>query len=92
MCGIKDRRASSDHAACCSASKTLRLAGEAFSLITGLDLAYANKARFQDGIRYFMGEPVSAPHCQNVLRDGFQRQRFAAAQYLWFIAARHSII
>ena len=107
--------------------KTSRLAGEAFSLITGLDLAYldldrkppedtdfgptdnpdddnvamdsddslpwpdpdkilawwdANKARFQDGIRYFMGEPLSAPHCQNVLRDGFQRQRFAAAQYL----------
>ena len=107
--------------------KTTRLAGEAFSFITGLDLAYldldrkppegvdfgptedpaddnvamgpdddlpwpdpnkiqawwdANKPRFHEGVRYFMGEPVSVPHCQKILRDGYQRQRIAAAQYL----------
>ena len=107
--------------------KTTRLAGEAFSFITGLDLAYldldrkppegvdigpteapnddnvamgpdddlpwpdsdkiqawwdANKPRFQGGVRYFMGEPVSVPHCQKILREGYQRQRIAAAQYL----------
>ena len=107
--------------------KTTRLAGEAFSLITGLNLAYldlerkppegvdfgptddpaddnvamdpdddlpwpdadkiqawwdVNKPRFQEGVRYFMGEPVSAPHCQKILRDGYQCQRIAAAQYL----------
>ena len=29
-----------------------------------------------------MGEPVSVPHCQKVLREGYQRQRMAAAEYL----------
>ena len=42
----------------------------------------ANKPRFQEGVRYFMGEPVSVPHCQNILRDCYQRQRIAAALYL----------
>lgn len=107
--------------------KLTRLAGESFSFITGLDLAYldldrkppenvefgpnddpdddnvamdeddslpwpdvtkieqwwaANKTRFKDGTRYFMGEPVNRAHCLHVLKEGFQRQRIAAALYL----------
>jgi uncharacterized protein (TIGR02270 family) len=107
--------------------KLTRLAGESFSLITGLDLAYldlevkppenfeggptddpedpnvdmdpddglpwpdaakiedwwkANGSRFAAGTRYFMGAPVTHEHCLQVLRDGFQRQRRLAAQYL----------
>lgn len=107
--------------------KTTRLAGEAFSLITGLDLAWldlevkplenfesgpnddpndpnvdmdeddglpwpdavqlqawwqANSQRFQPGIRYFMGQPLNRDHCLRVLKEGFQRQRIAAALYL----------
>lgn len=107
--------------------KVTRLAGESFSFITGLDLAYldlerkppegvelgptdnpededvamdaddslpwpdppkiqkwweANKHRFQPGVRYFMGEPVNIENCKRVLRDGYQRQRIAAALYL----------
>jgi uncharacterized protein (TIGR02270 family) len=107
--------------------KLMRLAGESFSFITGLDLAYldlelkppenfepgpndnpdddnvamdeddslpwpdavkiekwwsANKTRFKDGTRYFMGEPVTRAHCVQVLKEGFQRQRMAAALYL----------
>jgi uncharacterized protein (TIGR02270 family) len=104
-----------------------RLAGEAFSLITGLDLAWldlerkppenfesgpnddpnnpsvemdeddglpwpdrdlvqawwnANAHRFQPGVRYFMGEPLNRENCMRVLKEGFQRQRIAAALYL----------
>ena len=104
-----------------------RLAGESFSFITGLDLAYldldlkppenfesgpnddpddpdvsmdeddslpwpdpvkiqvwwdANKSRFTPGVRYFMGEPVTRAHCIQVLKEGYQRQRIAAALYL----------
>jgi uncharacterized protein (TIGR02270 family) len=107
--------------------KLTRLAGESFSFITGLDLAYldlerkplenfesgpnddpeddnvemdedeslpwpdpvkiqawwdANKSRFTPGVRYFMGEPVSRAHCIHVLKEGYQRQRIAAALYL----------
>ena len=107
--------------------KATRLAGEAFSFITGLDLAYldldqkppenfesgpsddpkddnvamdeddglpwpdpvkiqawwsANSHRFQSGVCYFMGEPVSRAHCIKVLKEGYQRQRIAAAEYL----------
>ena len=107
--------------------KFTRLAGESFSMITGLDLAYldlerkplenveagptenpedenvemdpddslpwpdaakiqawwhANQTHYQQGVRYFMGEPVGASHCQKVLREGYQRQRIAAAEYL----------
>jgi uncharacterized protein (TIGR02270 family) len=107
--------------------KLARLAGESFSFITALDLAYgdfeapapegfeagptdnpedenveidpddglpwpdpakiqkwwdANKHRFQPGVRYFMGEPVNIENCKRVLRDGYQRQRRAAALYL----------
>jgi uncharacterized protein (TIGR02270 family) len=107
--------------------KLSRLAGESFSFITGLDLAYldlerkppegvdfgpnddpnddnvamdeddglpwpdvekvcswwqANGHRFAPGTRYFMGEPPSPAHCLDVLKNGFQRQRMAAAIYL----------
>ena len=107
--------------------KTTRLAGESFSLITGLDLAWldlevkppesfesgpnddandpnvdmdeddglpwpdvvkiqswwhSNSDRFQTGTRYFMGAPVSRPHCIDVLKTGYQRQRVLAAHYL----------
>ena len=104
-----------------------RLAGESFSMITGLDLAWldlerkppdgaepgpnddpenddvamdedeglpwpdpvkvqawwsANSHLFQPGVRYFMGAQPSWEHCLQVLRDGYQRQRIAAAEYL----------
>lgn len=107
-----------------------RLAGEAFSCITGADLArldleckppegasdgrfggpnedpeddhvaldeddnlpwpdpervqgwwQANQARFPAGHRFFIGELPSPAHALKVLRDGFQRQRIAAAQW-----------
>jgi uncharacterized protein (TIGR02270 family) len=111
--------------------KLARLAGEAFSFITGLDLAYldlerkppagvefgpnndpadenvamdeddslpwpdpakltawwkANGARFVSGTRYFMGEVPSVENCTGVLNTGFQRQRYAAAEYLVLLA------
>lgn len=107
--------------------KLMRLAGESFSLITGLDLAWvdfeqsapegaqtgptdgpdddnlamdeddglpwpdaekiavwwqANGHRFTEGARYFMGEPPSPAHCRVILKEGFQRQRIAAAEWL----------
>ena len=107
--------------------KSARLAGESFSFITGLDLAYldleqdapegvefgpnddpennnvqmdeddnlpwpdsskiqawwdANKINFGEGKRYFMGKLVSREHSMQILKEGFQRQRVAAAQYL----------
>lgn len=46
----------------------------------------ANRHNFRAGVRYFMGAPVSPAHCQQVLRDGFQRQRSAAAEYLSLLA------
>ena len=103
-----------------------RLAGEAFSMITGADFAWldldrkppagmdfgpnddpeddnvamdeddglpwpdpdkvqawwlAHQHRFPAGHRFFVGEPPSPAHALNVLRDGFQRQRVAAAQW-----------
>ena len=42
----------------------------------------ANKDRFQPGVRYFMGVPVNIENCKRVLREGYQRQRIAAALYL----------
>jgi uncharacterized protein (TIGR02270 family) len=42
----------------------------------------ANKSRFTDGTRYFMSEPVTRAHCVQVLKEGYQRQRMAAALYL----------
>ena len=107
--------------------KLSRLAGESFSFITGLDLAYldlerkppegvdfgpnddpnddnvamdeddglpwpdvekvsrwwqAHGHRFTPSKRYFMGEPPSSAHCLDVLKNGYQRQRIAAAIYL----------
>lgn len=103
-----------------------RLAGEAFSMITGADLAWldldrkppagidfgpnddpeddnvamdeddglpwpdpdkvqawwhAQQHRFPAGHRFFIGELPSPAHALKVLRDGFQRQRIAAAQW-----------
>lgn len=111
--------------------KLQRLAGESFSLITGLDLAYldldqgpsenfepgpnddpadprvemdadddlpwpdpakcgawwsANKDRFEEGVRYFLGKPPERAHCIEVLKTGYQRQRRAAAQYLCLLS------
>lgn len=108
-------------------AKLARVAGEAFTTITGLDLAWldlerkppedfesgpnddpndpnvemdeddglpwpdqtlvqawwnANSHRFQPGVRYFMGEPLNRDNCVRVLKEGFQRQRIAAAHYL----------
>ena len=42
----------------------------------------ANSHRLQSGARLFMGAPPSWEHCQQVLKDGYQRQRIAAAHYL----------
>jgi uncharacterized protein (TIGR02270 family) len=104
-----------------------RLAGESFTLITGLDLSRPpferarpdnfesgpnddpadenvamdedeglpwsdvgqvqawwnqNGGRFTAGVRHFMGEPITREHCIDVLRNGYQRQRIAAAHHL----------
>jgi uncharacterized protein (TIGR02270 family) len=112
--------------------KLTRVAAEAFSFITGLDLSYLDldrkpprdfepgpsddpndtdvsmdedeslpwpdavkieawwntaKSRFRDGTRNFCGEPVSRAHCVQVLKEGYQRQRIAAAQYLPLLEA-----
>jgi len=101
-----------------------RLAGESFSFITGVDIAYedldanrpedfesgpsenpsddnvaldsdedlawpdpskiqtwwdAKQHQFQTGHRYFLGAPITEAHCRKVLREGYQRQRAAAA-------------
>jgi uncharacterized protein (TIGR02270 family) len=42
----------------------------------------ANAQRFQKGVRYFMGAPVTREHCIDVLKNGYQRQRILAAHYL----------
>jgi uncharacterized protein (TIGR02270 family) len=107
--------------------ETARAAGEAFSTITGVHLAYdklereapedfqagptedpadenvamdpdedlacpdaalvanwwsANKQRFDDGRRYLCGGEISEPSLPAVLREGYQRQRTAAAMEL----------
>ncbi len=101
-----------------------RVAGEAFSMITGVDLAYEdldedwpegfeagptedpadedvamdededlpwpnrvllsqwwekNKQHFQPGQRYLCGKPITEQNCMQVLNNGYQRQRSAAA-------------
>jgi uncharacterized protein (TIGR02270 family) len=43
---------------------------------------HANANRFQPGTRYFMGQPLNRDNCLRVLKEGFQRQRIAAALYL----------
>jgi uncharacterized protein (TIGR02270 family) len=107
--------------------KYSRLAGESFSMVTGLDLwqppffrprpegfesgptedpedenvemdeddglpwpdqaqvqAWWNEhgARFTTGVRHFIGAPPSRAHCIEVLKNGYQRQRIAAAYHL----------
>ena len=42
----------------------------------------SNSARFEKGVRYFMGAPVTREHCIDVLKNGYQRQRILAAHYL----------
>ncbi len=109
---------------CMAVAKLARPAGEAFSMITGVDIAYEdlegewpegfaagptedpededvamdpdedlpwpepdliagwwhdNQKRFTNRNRYLVGKPISAEQCSKVLRDGFQRQRMAAA-------------
>jgi hypothetical protein len=101
-----------------------RVAGEAFTMITGVDIAYEdlegkwpegfeagptenpedenvemdpdedlpwpnpelilgwwnkNKGLFKNGTRYLLGKPITFEHLQQVLRIGFQRQRYAAS-------------
>jgi uncharacterized protein (TIGR02270 family) len=96
---------------------TARLAGEAFSMITGVDLAYhdlnqdppetaddendgvldhdselswpcsslisewwrKNQSRFSFGVRYLAGQPINLKSAKDVLVNGKQRQRTAAA-------------
>lgn len=41
-----------------------------------------NKHRFQPGVRYFLGEPPTVPHCRRIVCEGFQHERIAAADYL----------
>jgi hypothetical protein len=38
-----------------------------------------NKGLFKNGVRYLLGNPITAEHLQHVLRTGFQRQRYAAS-------------
>jgi len=110
-----------------AANDTARVAGEALTVMTGVDLTHpdlereapesfssgadddpdchdvamdeddglpwpdpdkvhrwweANQSRFMPGQRYFMGAPVTREHCIEVLKNGYQRQRILAAQYL----------
>jgi uncharacterized protein (TIGR02270 family) len=39
-------------------------------------------ARFSQGVRHLAGAPVSRNHCIDVLKNGYQRQRIAAAYHL----------
>ncbi len=41
-----------------------------------------NQPRFQPGVRYFLGGPVTREHCIHVLKEGFQRQRTMATYHL----------
>jgi uncharacterized protein (TIGR02270 family) len=41
-----------------------------------------NAFRFQPGVRYFLGAPVTRDHCIEVLKNGYQRQRILAAHYV----------
>jgi uncharacterized protein (TIGR02270 family) len=42
----------------------------------------ASEQHYQKGQRYFLGAQPSREHCMQALREGFQRQRIAAAQWL----------
>lgn len=41
-----------------------------------------HQTHFPSGARCFLGQPVTQAHCTGVLRQGFQRQRVAAALHL----------
>lgn len=114
-----------------------RVAGEAFSLMTGIDLAYddldtdqpedfyagptespededttldpdenlpwpdvnliqqwwqQHHSRFSTSQRYLMGEPVSEAQCKDVLKNGMQRQREAAALELALITPSAALL
>lgn len=43
---------------------------------------HLNGDRFTDGVRYFLGEPLSVEGCLRVLAQGRQRHRIAAAEHL----------
>lgn len=43
---------------------------------------HAQAHRYASGQRYFMGQSPSVENCRRVLRDGTQRRRVVAAQYL----------
>ncbi len=110
----------------CADPSVARVAGEAISLITGVDLAYLDldgdqpagftppgptddpadpnidtdpdehlpwpdvarlslwlaQQSFPVGVRHLCGKPIDAEWCTHVLRDGYQRQRLAAAHEL----------
>jgi uncharacterized protein (TIGR02270 family) len=113
-----------------------RLAGEAVSLITGVDLSdqkldapqpegfeagpnddpedgdvemdpddgldwpdpekarkwwEANRGRFREGTRQLCGSPITPEHLRAVLRDGYQRQRAAAALELALLRSRDAL-
>jgi uncharacterized protein (TIGR02270 family) len=110
-----------------------RVAGESFSMITGVDLAeqgldraspeafeagptdepgdenvamdadenlawpapdkieswwHKEKHRFAQGVRHLWGVPITGQSCDRILRDGYQRQRRAAAYELVRLGAR----
>ncbi|WP_404361257.1 TIGR02270 family protein [Methylotuvimicrobium sp. KM1] len=113
-----------------------RVAGEAFSSITGVDIAYedlddeppqdfeagstenpededvamdsdedlpwpsplkivawwdANKERFNQGVRYLSGMPISELQCKRVLTEGYQRQRKSTALELALMQAEEPL-
>ncbi|SCX77908.1 TIGR02270 family protein [Nitrosospira sp. Nsp13] len=41
-----------------------------------------HQSQFRSGTRCFLGQPVTREHCVHVLKEGYQRQRIAAALYL----------
>lgn len=43
---------------------------------------WLSKQSFAEGVRHLCGKPIDAAWCQQVLRDGYQRQRLAAAHEL----------
>jgi uncharacterized protein (TIGR02270 family) len=51
----------------------------------------ANAQHFQAGTRYFMGQPLNRDNCIRVLKNGYQRQRIAAAIYLCLINPGESL-
>ena len=118
------------------APELARVAGEAFTMITGVDIAdggmegewpegfkagptetaedenvemdpdadllwpeveliqkwwQSHQGQFRKGARYLMGKPISAEWLQEVLREGFQRQRAAAALKLALLQPDQSL-